>query len=65
MQKIKIKMKYQEEIDRRVVKWIESNPNYSIIENFEGIRKRNSRVILLVLLSLVLLNFLIYHLVYF
>jgi hypothetical protein len=61
----KIKMKYQEEIDRRVVKWIESNPNYFIIENFEGVRKRNSRVILLVLLSLVFLNYLIYHLVYF
>jgi hypothetical protein len=52
-------MKWQERYDPDYVRWIESNPNY-ILEPFEGIRKKNSRIVLLVLLALIILNYLIY-----
>jgi hypothetical protein len=52
-------MKRQEEYDPAYVHWIENNPNY-ILEPFEGIKKKNSRIVLLVLLVLVMLNYLVF-----
>ena len=44
----KNKMKRHEEYDPVYVYWLEHNPNY-IMESFEGIRQKNSRVVLLIL----------------
>ena len=52
-------MKYHEDNNYNIVKWIESNPNY-IFENFEGIRKKNARIILLILLNFIIISYLIY-----
>ena len=52
-------MKRQEEYDPTYVHWIESNPNY-ILEPFEGVKKKNCRIVLLVLLVLIMLNYLIF-----
>lgn len=52
-------MKYQELQSKKQVYYIESNPNY-ILEAFEGIRKKNSRIILLILLVLIMINYLIF-----